>query len=124
MGVLSASEHDSYFYFIPIFKELVSHPGFRIKIMLADFGTQPDFSEKNNFLTFSSLTLFFGLHVFEFTVVHQPANRRDGGRSNFNQIEPGLFSHFTRLVEGHDAQLLTFVTDKAHFPAPYHLVYA
>jgi hypothetical protein len=92
--------------------------------MLADFGTQPDFSEKNNFLTFSSLTLFFGLHVFEFTVVHQPTNRRDGGGSNLNQIKSGFFCDFARLVEGHDAQLLTIFPDKAHFPAPYHLVYA
>ena len=124
MGVLASAEHYGNLYFIPILKKLVSRARLGVEIVFAYFGAQPDFSQKRNLLALAGFTLFLGLGVLEFTVVHKAAHRRYGRGSHLHQIEPGFFSHLSGLIQGHYTQLLALFTDEANFPAPYHLVNA
>jgi len=48
--------------------------------------------------------------VLELAVVHDPADRRLGGRRDLDQIDTGFFSHLQRGTYIDDAQLFTFCT--------------
>jgi hypothetical protein len=55
------------------------------------------------------------LTVFELTVIHDAADRRNRSRRYLNQVELGLFGHFVRAGETHDPDLFTARSDQSNF---------
>ncbi len=111
MGDFTTPEHDGDFDLIPIFKLFPDASDFGFIIMFADFGAKSNLFKERRFLAFLSLALFLCLFVAVFTIVHEPAHRRNGGRSHLYEVEiasPGKI--FSRSY-GHYAQLFSVFTD-------------
>ena len=86
---------------------------FGLKIVRVDVGTEL------NVLHFSAgrfVAFFgFGFLIKEFAVVHDPADGRRRGRSNFDQVELPVSCQLKGGVECHDAQLSFFVVNDPDF---------
>lgn len=110
----TAAETNGYLYLVPILEESRGMPDLGVEI--ANVGIQP----QTNFLDFHNMLIFLGF-LFPlcllkpiFSVIHDPAYRRDSGGSNFDQIEVLLVRDALRLSGGHNAQLAAVVIDNAN----------
>jgi len=55
-------------------------------------------------------------------VIHDPTDRRFGGRRNFDQVKSLLFGGLQGGTQIHDAQLVALVVDDANLTGTYELV--
>jgi len=63
--------------------------------------------------TGAGFIFFFLLLVAPFAVIHDPADGRAGGWSDFNEVESRFAGHSQSFGSGNDANLLLFVVDQA-----------
>ena len=62
-------------------------------------------------LVFARLAFLFGLVVLELSVVQQPADGRDGGGRNLNEVQFAFSGDVQGLLNGQRPKLDTFVID-------------
>jgi hypothetical protein len=85
---LAAPETDGELDFISRVEKLLPLPAFGFQVVPCYLGLQPNLFQFDGVLIPARFTLFLTLLIPVLTVVHQPANRRNSVRRNFNEVEP------------------------------------
>src|SRR5262252_7039329 len=96
--------------------------GFVVVVIHVD--TKLHFLDRDRLLVFLGLALALFLLVQKLPVIHDAANRRLRGRGDFYQVEVLFAGHLERFEGRHDANLLSFVSDHAHFSRANTLIHA
>ena len=76
---------------------------------------QLDFLDDGGVLVLLGFLFLLGHFVAEFAEIHQPADRRHGGRGDFDQIHAMLARQIDRVGERQDAELVAVHSDDADF---------
>jgi hypothetical protein len=116
------AEKHCQFDFVTRVQEPGSLPAFGFEIVIIDLRPNADFLKFDNVLVAARFTLFPALLIPELAVIHEPANRRDRIRSDFDKIEPALTGHFQRISRRNDPNLLACLVDESNFPNPDSLI--
>ncbi len=116
MSHLTAPEADGELYFISPVEKLLALAALRIQVVSRNLWLQPNLFQFDGVLISARFTLFLALLIPVLTVVHQPANRRNSVRRNFNEIEPARTRHFKRIPGQQNADLLAFLVNYSDFP--------
>lgn len=110
--VLATAEQNRDLNFVVVLKKPDRLLDLEPDIMLAGFGPNANFFQLG--LVGLALGLFFGFVVFEFAIVHDPANRRFGVTGNFYQVQPSFVSSFHRLFSWDHSQLFAIGVNHAN----------
>jgi len=111
MGQFATSENDGNGDLVLMLEEFAGMVDFEVDIMIARFGTNPNFLGPTMVSIRSVAVLPFLLLVLELPMVHDPADGRPFGRSHLDQIQSRFFGLGDRLFGWHDAQLFAVVGD-------------
>jgi hypothetical protein len=84
------------------------------QIVRIDTGRQLDFLHQIDRLVFLAVAFLLGQFVFELSVVDNAANRRNGGRGYFDQIDSALSGQVDGGGKIHDPHLLPIDADDAN----------
>ena len=116
MGDLPAAKPDGQFDFIPVVQKFDDITKLCLEVVLVNRRAEADFLNVDNLLVLAGL-LFLLLHfVTILTVIHNPANRRFGGRSHIDQIQIGIGSDLQSFPNRFYAELLPIGSDQTNFP--------
>src|SRR6185436_7054950 len=123
MRHLAAAEEDRRLHLVAVLEEALDVLLLELVVVLVDLRAELDLLDLDHFLVLARFTRPFLLLVLVLPEVHDPADRRDGGRRNFHQVEPLGLGDRQRLWRRHDAQLLAGVVDHADFTDADSLVH-
>ncbi len=112
---LASTELDGEFGFVTFFEEAEDVVDFEVNVVFVGFGPQLDFFDLNLRGVFAGFFGFLFLLVFEFTKVHEFANGRACGLSDFNKIHTEFFGHLKCTQRRDDSDLLAVCADEADF---------
>ena len=93
-------------------------------VVVVGLGTDLDLLDLHHALALFGFLLLFLLLVLELAVVHDAADRRFGGGSDFHQVHTGFLGKGNSLVALQNTQLFPIGADDAHFAGADHLVAA
>jgi hypothetical protein len=123
VGQLAPTEPDRDLDLVAILEEALDRLDLGDDVVLVRPGGHPDFLQIDDLLVLPRLALFLGLLVLEPSVVHEPADRRYGGRGHLDQVEPALLRDPQRLKRRKYPELLALFPDQADFPDTDTVVY-
>lgn len=101
--VLATTKQHGDLNFVVVFEEPNRLFDFETDIVIAGLGAETNFFQFG--LVLFTFGLAFGFVVFEFTEVHDAANRRLCITGDFNEVQPGLAGFVQSLLSRNDAQL-------------------
>ena len=86
--------------------------------MLLGFRAELDFLYLNDRLFLLGFGLFFTPFITEFAVIHDPANRRFGGRRNLHEIQTRIFGDTKSLADRDYPKLLALLVNNSYLFDP------
>ena len=84
VGYFTAAKNNRYFRLISLFQETAYMLDLEKKVMLISLRTEFYLLHLNLYLLFLGFLQFLALLIFEFAVIHNPANRRHGSGRDFD----------------------------------------
>src|SRR5207244_3589959 len=114
MGHLASAEPDGDLDLVAFQEKLLNRLAFEIEVVLVGRGTHADLFEQGNLLVLSRLALFLVLLKLELAVVHEAADRGDGGWGNLDEIYTALLRHPECFEEGDYSELLATFANHAN----------
>ncbi len=124
MGHLAAAKRDCGLHLVSALKKSHNVISLDFKVVLASPRSELNFLKLNGSLVLSRVVLALTLLIQKFSVVDDPANRRDRPRRNFNQVEPPGACGFKGIPRRHDAKLFALLINHANFLGANPLVYS
>jgi hypothetical protein len=122
MGNFPAAEDDSYFCLVPFFNKPAGMLYLEVQVVIVGFGTKLDLLDHYLYLLLAGFLEFFALLVFEFAVIHDPANRRHRGRRYLNEVELLTFCKRQSFLKRQNTELLAVGADDPEFFRPNGLI--
>ena len=122
MENLSAAEAEGELDLVTSQQELSGLFGLRVDVVVVCLGFETDFLQLYLLLVLSGFTLFFGLFIPKFAVVHDPTHWWDGIRSDFDQVETTLLGHLNSVTGLDDADLVALFVNQSHFARTYAVI--
>ena len=113
MSQLTAAEPNGNLHLVPLLQE--ANGVFHLRVEVADIGvqTETDFLDFHDVLIFPGFLFPFGLFEPILAVIHDPADRRRGRRSDFHQVEIFFVGKPLGVPGRHNPQLFAAVPDDA-----------
>ena len=105
VGYFTAAKNYRYFRLISLFQETAYMLDFEQKVMLVGLRTEFYLLHLDLYLLFLGFLQFLALLIFEFAVVHDPANRRHGSGRHFDKVQLLAFRKRKRFLQLEDPQL-------------------
>jgi len=91
------------FRLVAIFEEAREVTQFHVVVTVVGARPEFDFLDLNDLLLEFRLVLLLGFRVLELAVIHQPGNRRDSLRRDFDEIHVLLLRHAESIGKLHDS---------------------
>src|SRR5688572_12769039 len=111
----AAAEENRRLDLVAVFNEALDVVLLELVVVLVDLRAKLDLLDLDHLLVTLGLARPLLLLVLILAVVHDPADRRHGGRRDFDQVEAFLSGKDESLGRRHDAQLLPRVVDYSDF---------
>ena len=111
----AAAEENRRLDLVAVFNEALDVVLLELVIVLVHLRAELDFLDLDHLLVALRFAGPLLLLVLILAVVHDPADRRHGGRRDFDQVEAFLSGKDESLGRRHDAELLPRVVDYADF---------
>jgi hypothetical protein len=73
-------------------------------------------------LVLAGFTLFFGLFIPKFAVVHDPTHWWDSIGRDFDQVESAVLGHLNSITDLDDADLVALFVNQSHFARTYAVI--
>ena len=118
MRVLAAPEEDRRLNLVTLGEEALDVLLLELVVVLVDLGPELDLLDLDDLLVLPGLAGLLLLLVLVLPEVHDPADRRHGGRGDFHQVQTLPTRNRQRLRRRHDAELLAGVVDHPDFTDP------
>ncbi len=115
VGHLAAPEAQGDFHLVAFLQELHHRAHLHVIVMRVGAGPELDFLDLDDLLLLAGFRLALLRLVFELAEVHDLADRRDGRRRDFHQVQSGFLGHLHRAGRGHDPDILAIRPDQADF---------
>src|SRR5579862_1204770 len=123
-GHFPAPEKDGGLHLVAFIQEAQHVVLFGLIVVLVHVDAELHFLDGDGFLVLFGLALLLFLLVEKFAVIHDAANRRLGSGRDLHQVKILGTGHLERLERRHDADLLAFVVNHAHFAGANALIHA
>src|SRR5262249_27298256 len=123
MRHLAPAEEDRRLHLVAVFEEALDVLLLELVVVLVDLRPELDLLDLDYLLVPPGLARALLFLVLIFPEVHDPADRRDGRRRDFHEVESLLLGDRERLRRRHDAELLAGVVDDADFTDADSLVH-
>lgn len=123
MCELPATKDHRYLDLMACFEKLQRVSKFELEVMLVDSRAHPDALDLGHPLLLLGLALTLPLLILILAVVHYPADRRIGGRSNLDEIQALTLRVIKGFPERHNTHLGAVLIYQPHFPRTYALIY-
>jgi hypothetical protein len=114
MDHLPASKAQGHLDLVALLHESLDLFGLEVDIVDAGLRPQPDLLHKHGLLVLARFPVLLLLLVLEPAIVHEPADRRHGGRRYFDQIEAPFTCDAQRFVGGEHAKLAALLVDQSN----------
>jgi hypothetical protein len=111
VGYFPTAEDDRDFRLVAFFQESTCMLYLEVQIMIIGFRTEFNLLDHNLHLLLAGFLEFFALLVFEFAVIHDPANRRHCGRRHLDEIELLAFRESQSFLQRQDTELFAVRAD-------------
>ena len=115
MGHLPTAESHRDFHFVAGVKKSGDISQFHVVVVGVGVRSELHLFDFDGLLLLLGFRFALLLRVFEFSQVHQLANRRFGRRRDLNKIEPGSFRHRHAIFGGCDPVVFAFGSDQPDF---------
>jgi hypothetical protein len=122
MRDLPAAVHHGDLDLVALAQELAGVPGLELEVMVVDAGPVLHFLQLNDVLLLLRRPRRLRLFELEFPVVHDLDDGRAGSRSHFHEVQPAILGGGQRLLNGQNAELLTFGADDPHRTDANHAI--
>ena len=113
VGHFTAAEADGDLDPVTLQEEFLGVSQLHIEVAGVDTGGHTDLLDLHHMLVLFGLLVPFGLLKFEFSVIHELANGRDGVGGNLDQVHTRVIGVALGLRGGHDAELRAVRADQA-----------
>src|SRR5688500_4559106 len=114
MRDLPPAEHQRDLHLVFLLEESPGVTRLRVEVVVVDARPVLHFLELNDMLLFLRDPRLLGLLELELSEVHDPDHRRPRRGGNLHQVESVFFGQRHGLVDFHDSELCTVVTDHAY----------
>jgi hypothetical protein len=121
---LAAAEAEGNLDLVALFDEALDALGLEVHIVLVGLGAEAHLFQQNDLLVLPRLAILLLLLVLEPAVVQEPADRRDRGRSYFDEVKPSISRELERLSRCHNAELLAILADDSDLTDPNPLIHS
>ncbi len=122
MENLSAAEAEGEFDLVTSQQELSGLFCLRVDVVVVCLGFETDFLQLYLLLVLAGFTLFFGLFIPKFAVVHNPTHWWDGIRGDFDKVETAILGHLNSVTDLDDADLVALFVNQSHFARTYAVI--
>jgi len=113
MIIFAAAEIERAFDPMSLFQKIDGVTHLRAIVMIGHIGVKLYFFDSG--LALFCILFFFALFIFEFAVIHDPANRWIGSRRDFDQIQLPFAGSVQGFSSAHDTDLCPVEVDKPDF---------
>jgi hypothetical protein len=122
MENLSAAEAEGELDLVTSQQELSGLFGLRVDVVVVCLGFETDFLQLYLLLVLAGFTLFFGLFIPKFAVVHDPTHWWDSIWRDFDQVESAVLGHLNSITDLDDADLVALFVNQSHFARTYAVI--
>ena len=113
--ILPTAEEDGQFDLVPIVQEFGGAFAFGFEIVIIDLRADAHLFKLNNVLVLASFAFLPALLIAEFSVIHEPTDRRNCVWSNFDEIQTTFPCHFERVSRLDNSDLGAQIVNQANF---------
>jgi len=121
---LPPSESHDYLNLLPFLQPSTSFTDIQIAMEISDFRTQLDRLNLDLFLMLACFSLFSGLLVNEFAVIHYPHHRRVRIWRYLNQIKFSLVRNVDSFLDRNHTTIIAGMIDQTDLLGPNTVIYA